>query len=170
MKHNKGYILLEYLVGISSILMITTILYTLLHTVITIKTSVADKAELQQQAIEITNQIEDVIGNSKGLINSNNYSSNFITTTSIKCKYKSEQTTIKDKEISHKIHNSKLFINTLSQSGASESGGYEIGDYIDKIQIAVNEDKTIVNIRLELSKNKEFYETQFTVYINNNEV
>ncbi|MCR1825145.1 hypothetical protein NSA58_20600, partial [Terrisporobacter sp. DSM 29186] len=68
----------------------------------------------------------------------------------------------KDKEISYKS-NKKLFINTLNSSGNSETGGYEIGDYIDFISVMIQNNK--VSIKLNLSKNDEKYETDFKSYI-----
>ena len=59
--------------------------------------------------------------------------------------------------------NHKLFINTLNNSGNSEAGGYEIGDYIDFISVMIKDNK--VSVRLSLSKNKEKYETEFNCYI-----
>ena len=41
--------------------------------------------------------------------------------------------------ISYKKNNKKLFINTLTSSGSSEVGGYEIGDYVDSISVKIEE-------------------------------
>ena len=80
----------------------------------------------------------------------------------IKCKYKNSYRDVKDKEISYK-RNHKLFINTLNSRGNSESGGYEIGDYVDFISVMIQGNK--VSVKLSLSKNNEKYETYFKSYI-----
>ena len=59
--------------------------------------------------------------------------------------------------------NHKLFINTLNSRGNSESGGYEIGDYVDFISVMIQGNK--VAVKLSLSKNNEKYETYFKSYI-----
>ena len=115
-------------------------------------------------------QINKTIENSDGIIsirdlNGNTISSDtssYINVNSIKCKYKNEYRNDKDKEISYKS-NHKLFINTLNNSGNSEAGGYEIGDYVDFISVMINKNK--VSIKLSLSKNNEKYETVFNSYI-----
>lgn len=174
MKRRGGYLLLESIVSLSIIMILIGISYYLLFFCVDTKTRIEDKVELQQQANEMGKYIEDVIGNSKGIISINsklNENSNeLIETNSIKCKYKDENTNdknIKDKEISLKEDKSKLFINTLNYLGNSESGGYEIGDYIDKMYASVYEDGNFVKIKLKLSKNNQTYETEFDVYIRN---
>ena len=59
------------------------------------------------------------------------------------------------------------YINTLNKNGYSESGGYEIGDYVDNMYIALQEDGRIAKLKLELSKNNQKYSTEFNIYIRN---
>lgn len=174
MNRREGYLLLESIISLSIIMILISLSYYLLFFCIDTKTRIEDKIELQQQASEISKYIEEIIGNSKGIISigskSNEDSTKLIETNSIKCKYKDESTNdknIKDKEISLKENKSKLFINTLNYLGNSESGGYEIGDYIDKMYASVYEDGNFVKIKLKLSKNDQIYETEFDVYIRN---
>ena len=70
--------------------------------------------------------------------------------------------TVKDRELSYKS-NKKLFINTLNINGSSESGGYEIGDYVDYVSVRINDNK--ITILLSLVKNKEEYQTEIHSYI-----
>ncbi|MBO3443761.1 type II secretion system protein [Clostridium sp. CCUG 7971] len=174
MRRRRGYLLLESVVSLSIIMILMGVSYYLLFFCMNTKTKIEDKIELQQQASEISKYIEEIIGNSKGIISisskSNEESDKLLETNSIKCKYRNESSSdksIKDKEISLKEDKSKLFINTLNYLGNSESGGYEIGDYIDKMYAFVYEDGNFVKVRLKLSKNNQIHETEFDVFIRN---
>lgn len=174
MKSKGGFLLLESVMTLAFSTTLLMIIYSLLFMCLNMNKTIEDKVELQQQAAEMTKQIDKVIGDSKGIINisikGNDYNQ-FKNVVSIKCKYKDTSTihdsSIKDKEISLKENLDKLFINTLNIHGESERGGYEIGDYIDNLFISISEDEKYANIRLELSKNKESYNTEFKVYISN---
>ena len=115
-------------------------------------------------------QINKTIENSDGIISIRDLNGNtisgdtpsYVNVNSIKCKYKNSYRHVKDKEISYK-RNHKLFINTLNSRGNSESGGYEIGDYVDFISVMIQGNK--VSVKLSLSKNNEKYETYFKSYI-----
>ena len=110
MKHRNGYLLLESVVSLSVILIIISILYYSLFFSYNIKYKLEDKVELQQQANEMMKYVEEVIGNSKGIMSISttypNYESEdiLINTTSIKCKYKdgTNDKDVKNKEISLK--------------------------------------------------------------------
>lgn len=175
MKRRDGYLLLESVISISVILIIISILYYLLFFSYNIKTKFEDKVELQQQANEMIKYIENIIGNSKGIMsidsNYTNYEAedNLVDVTSIKCKYKNgiADKGIKDKEISLKKDLNKLFINTLNDNGTSERGGYEIGDYIDSMYVSMHENGKFIKIKLELSKNNEKFETEYKINIRN---
>jgi len=172
MKRKNGFLLLESVISITIIVMLVSILYYLLFFCINIKVGIENKVELQQQAIELENYIQKIIGESKGILNTelSKNSTNLVSVKSIKCKYRDElisDNTIKDKELSLKTNTNKLFINTLSKNGYSESGGYEIGDYVDNMYIALQEDGRIAKLKLELSKNNQKYSTEFNIYIRN---
>ena len=170
MKIRKGYLLLEGVISMFIIITISLSLYSFLYFCNKYKESIEDKTELYEQGEEMCFQINKTIENSDGIIsirdlNGNTISSDtysYINVNSIKCKYKNEYRNDKDKEISYKS-NHKLFINTLNNSGNSEAGGYEIGDYVDFISVMINKNK--VSIKLSLSKNNEKYETVFNSYI-----
>ena len=66
------------------------------------------------------------------------------------------------KNRSGRIKNNKLFIKDVTASS-----GYEIGDYVDKILISKENSDKIIDIKLNLSKNKQVYETKFTIDIIN---
>lgn len=172
MKRRKGYLLIENIVTLCIIMVILSILYYLLFFSINTKNNMEDRLELQQQSNEMAKYIEDLIGNSKGIINISPSLSemDLLEVTSIKCKYKDtniNNSEIKDKELSLKKDKNKLFINTLNKYGNSESGGYEIGDYIDNMYIAVYENGNFANLKLKLSKNEYSYEKEFKIHIRN---
>lgn len=171
MKNKKGYILLECVISLSMMMILSLTLYSMLFYSNNYKGIVEDKVELSEQAREINLQINKLIENSKGIISVKDLNGktiqgnikDYIKVKSIKCKYKDEDNLgVKDKEISYKSNN-KLFINTLNNYGNSESGGYEIGDYVEYISIKINENK--VNIKLDMKKNNERYEISFSSYI-----
>ena len=101
MKYRKGYILIESVITLSVIMILASIIYSIVHLSINIKLNIEDKIELQQQAMEITNYIDELIGNSKGIIGitSKEEINNFLSVTSIKCKYKDSSNKLQDKEI-----------------------------------------------------------------------
>ncbi len=164
MKYRKGYILIESVITLSIIMILSSIIYLILDLSLNMKSNIEDKIELQQQAIEITNYIDELIGNSKGIIGiiSKEEINNFLSVTSIKCKYKEDDNKLKDKEIKFIPSSNKLFIKDVTASS-----GYEIGDYVDKILISKQNSGKIIDIKLELSKNKQVYKTNFTIDIIN---
>lgn len=170
MKNRKGYLLLESVISLFIIVIISLSLYTFLFFSNKYKKSIEDKVELYEQGEEMCFQINKIIENSDGIIsicdlNGNAMhgdTSSYIKINSIKCKYKNQYRNVKDKEISYKS-NKKLFINTLNNSGNSEVGGYEIGDYVDFFSVKIEKNK--ISIKLNLSKNDEKHETIFKSYI-----
>lgn len=170
MKNRKGYILLESIISLFIIITISTSLYSFLYFTNEYKKSIEDKVELYEQGEEMCFQINKTIENSDNIMSIRDLNGNIISNdtysyvkvNSIKCKYRNEYRNEKDKEISYKS-NHKLFINTLNNSGGSEAGGYEIGDYVDFISVIKKGNK--ITIKLSLSKNKEKYETIFHSYI-----
>lgn len=175
MKNKGGYLLLESIISLFLISTLVLMLCSLLLLCINSKINLEDKIELQQQASEMSRHIEEVIGNSMGIISikpvKNTQNSDFTDVISIKCRYKDDilmtNTGIKDKEISLKENLDKLFINTVNRYGVSEAGGYEVGDYIDNLLIDISKDNKCAKIKLKLSKNKQTYETEFKVYMRN---
>ena len=169
-KNKKGYLLLETVISSFIVITISISLYTLLLHSSKYKTSVEDRVELYEQGEEMCFQINKTIENSDGIISIRDLNGNtisgdtpsYVNVNSIKCKYKNSYRNVKDKEISYK-RNHKLFINTLNSRGNSESGGYEIGDYVDFISVMIQGNK--VAVKLSLSKNNEKYETYFKSYI-----
>ena len=99
-----------------------------------------------------------MIRNSKGIIGvtSKEDINNFLSVTSIKCKYKEENNNLQDKEIKFIPSSNKLFIKDIFSSS-----GYEIGDYVDKILISKDNNGKIIDIKLILSKNKQIYESRY---------
>lgn len=164
MKRKKGYLLIESVVTLSIIMILSSIVYFIFNLSINIKSNIEDKIELQQQAMEITDYIDELISNSKGIlgITSKENIDGFLSVTSIKCKYKNDNNKLKDKEIKFIPSSNKLFIKDVTAYS-----GYEIGDYVDKILICSNYNGKIIDIILELSKNDQVYKTKFTVDILN---
>lgn len=164
MKYRQGYILIESLITLSIIIILSSIIYSIVHLSINIKSNIEDKIELQQQAMEITNYIDELVSNSKGIISiiSKEEINNFLSVTSIKCKYKDDRNNLQDKEIKFIPSSNKLFIKDVNASS-----GYEIGDYVEKVLISKENSGKIIDIKLELSKNKQNYKTKFTIDIIN---
>ncbi|MGL5329225.1 MAG: hypothetical protein ACRDD7_08155 [Peptostreptococcaceae bacterium] len=179
MNNKKGYLLLEIIVSLSIIMTILLFLYSTLLFCTNNKSSIEDKVEVQQQGIETSKHIKSTIEKSKGIIsfkfdgfeNVEEDGISYKSVSSIKCRYKSDlvsnNTGIKNKEISFKRGLNKVFINTLNNSNQSEPGGYEIGDYVENIYVSDTKDNEFIDIKLKLRKNKEVYETKYRIYIRN---
>lgn len=159
MKNSKGYFLLEYIISFSIIIIISSVIIDVFLLAKKYSLNLEDNVELYQQSFEIQNSIDKIISNSSGIIDINNDSSSL----NIKLKYIGEL----DQEIIFRKNLNKIFFNTLNLDGSSKPGGYEIGCYIDNINIKVSECGQIVDISLKLSKNKSIYETKFSTYIKN---
>ena len=127
MKHKYGYLLLESVVSLSSMVIIILVLYSIFLSTINLKLKVEDKIELQQQSLEIIKSMEGIISNSMGIMNVSNYEETFKKTTSIKCRYVDENNNeegISNKEIILNERRNKLFVNSLNGE-SSQAGGYE---------------------------------------------
>ncbi|QJA09153.1 hypothetical protein HF520_09400 [Romboutsia sp. CE17] len=178
MKSSKGYLLLESIVSLTLIATLTLTLYSLLIFSIKVSASIEDKVELQQQGLEMSKHIKSLIEKSKGIISVeyDNIESikedgiEYKSAKSIKCRYKSDlensNSSVKNKEISYKYNQKKLFINSLKANNQSDIGGYEIGDYVERMYVS-NKDDKFIDVKLRLCKNNEVYETKFKVYIRN---
>mgnify|MGYP003288898024 CR=1 FL=1 len=57
MKHKYGYLLLESVVSLSSMVIIILVLYSIFLSTINLKLKVEDKIELQQQSLEIIQMV-----------------------------------------------------------------------------------------------------------------
>lgn len=117
MKHKYGYLLLESVVSLSSMVIIILVLYSIFLSTINLKLKVEDKIELQQQSLEIIKSMEGIISNSMGIMNVSNYEETFKKTTSIKCRYLDENNNeegISNKEIILNERRNKLFVNSLN--------------------------------------------------------
>ena len=68
MKYKKGYILIESVITLTVIMTLLSIIYPIVSLSINIKRNIEDKIEIQQQSMEIIDYIDDLIGNSKGII------------------------------------------------------------------------------------------------------
>ncbi|NMS88755.1 hypothetical protein HGQ85_02355 [Clostridioides difficile] len=169
MKRKHGYLLLESIVSLASIVILIMVLYSVFVLTINLKLRIDDKLELQQQSIEIVKTMEGIISNSMGIINLSNNEENFKRTTSIKCRYVDESITnneeyISNKEIILNERRNKLFVNSLNGE-SSQAGGYEIGDYVDEMYVSMSNNGQYVNIKLKLSKRSQNYETKFKIKI-----
>ena len=119
MKHKYGYLLLESVVSLSSMVIIILVLYSIFLSTINLKLKVEDKIELQQQSLEIIKSMEGIISNSMGIMNVSNYEETFKKTTSIKCRYLDENNNeegISNKEIILNERRNKLFVNSNYQN------------------------------------------------------
>lgn len=169
MKRKHGYLLLESIVSLASIVILIMVLYSVFVLTINLKLKIEDNIELQQQSLEIVKSMEGIISNSMGIINLSNNEESFKRTTSIKCRYVDEGITnneeyISNKEIILNERRNKLFVNSLNGE-SSQAGGYEIGDYVDEMYVSMSNNGQYVNIKLKLSKRSQNYETKFKIKI-----
>ncbi|HBG5345931.1 TPA: hypothetical protein KQG29_003359 [Clostridioides difficile] len=169
MKHKCGYLLLESVVSLSSIVIMILVLYSISMSTINLKLRIEDKIELQQQSLEIIKSMEGIISNSMGIINVSNDEETFKKTTSIKCRYIDEnvnnnEESISNKEIILNERRNKLFVNSLNGE-SSQAGGYEIGDYVDEMYVSITNNGQYVNIKLKLSKRSQKYEAKFKIKV-----
>ncbi|MBY2478691.1 hypothetical protein KWV16_17620 [Clostridioides difficile] len=169
MKHKDGYLLLESVVSLTSIVILIMVLHSIFVLTINLKLKIEDKIELQQQSLEIVKSMEGIISNSMGIINLSNDEEGFKRTTSIKCRYVDESITnneeyINNKEIILNERRNKLFVNSLNGE-SSQAGGYEIGDYVDEMYVSMSNNGQYVNIKLKLSKRSQNYETKFKIKV-----
>ncbi len=169
MKRKYGYLLLESVVSLTSIVILIMVLYSIFVLTIDLKLKIEDRIELQQQVLEIIKSMEGIISNSMGIINVSNDEETFKRTTSIKCRYVDEniinnEEYISNKEIILNERRNKLFVNSLNGE-SSQAGGYEIGDYVDEMYVSISNNGQYVNIKLKLSKRSQNYETKFKIKV-----
>ncbi|MGM9534713.1 MAG: hypothetical protein ACI3VR_05650 [Intestinibacter sp.] len=173
----KGYVLLEAIVSLSVIVIITACLYGVIVVTHDVKDNIEDRIELSQQIEEIDYQIKSLIGECVNIISITTVDKNTINSLeynkvynvcSIKLNFKTQENkdnlNLKNKEISLKNNTNKLFVNTLMNNNLSESGGYEIGDYVKNVYIKLENPK-LVSIVLRLSKNGVDLEKKLKLYI-----
>ncbi|MFI3209818.1 MAG: hypothetical protein R3Y64_02000 [Peptostreptococcaceae bacterium] len=154
--NNKGYLLIEYIVSITIIAFIGTFLVNSYFLAKNIMINVYDKREIMSQALEISDYIDKLIANSKGIISIDD---NFI-----KLKYK-EYDFDEDKVIIFRDTTQKVAVNNLYMDGSTKPGGYEIGAYVYDFDASF--DGQIIDITLKLKKGNSTYETEFSTYIMN---
>ncbi|MGN1033828.1 MAG: hypothetical protein ACI4PU_10160 [Intestinibacter sp.] len=173
----KGYVLLEAVVSLSIILIISICLYSVVITSNNTKNNIEDRVELSQQIEEMDYQIKNLVEGCVNIINITTVDKNVIDNlevnrlyevSSIKLNFKTEEnegdSSLKNKEISFKREKNKLFVNTLMKDNSSESGGYEIGDYVKSIYVKLESPK-LVSIVLSLEKNDVALEKEMKLYI-----
>lgn len=177
MRFKEGYILLEVIVSLFIMVIIIGCLYCIVITSNDAKNNIEDRIELSQQSEEIDYQIKNLIEGCTNIINITTVDKKVISdleygnsyyVLSIKLNLKNDQnkndSSLKNKEISLKNDTRKLFINTLNKNNFSESGGYEIGDYIKSICIKLENPK-LISIILDLEKNDIVLKKEIKLYI-----
>ena len=166
--NNRGYFLIEVVLSISIIPIICLILYNTLFQTINTKEYIENKNELKQQALEVIDSIEYIIQNSKSIINDYDCGKNLELKPikSIKCEYKDEDYE-QNKEIIYKSQYDKIFINDLNKYNQTQSGGYEIGNYITNMYIGISDTKNIVKVKIKLQKENTDYEIEKIIKIHN---
>lgn len=167
MKRKNGYFILEVSVSIIITSIILIILYSLLLSSISMYKKIYSSIEIQQQGLEIQRHIENEL---KGGIEVTNIKTednqiindkNFALKNAKSIFYKSKETLTNNEpdELFLNKKTKKVFIKRRGYKS-----GYEIGDYLDNIYISKEKDGKIVNIRLELSKNKQNHCVEFSIY------
>ena len=167
MRKRSGYVLLEIIISVFIMSIIITCLLSIM----------AVRIELSQQTEEITSQITPLIEESMNIISITTIDRKTIQNLelgkeydvlSIKLNFKNSENenniALKNREISYKKSSKKLFINTLRSNNASETGGYEIGDYVKSIRIK-KESSNIICLILNLEKNNMEVEKSIKLYV-----
>ncbi|MBU5337539.1 type IV pilus modification PilV family protein [Intestinibacter bartlettii] len=177
MKQRQGYILLEVIISVFIMSIIIACLYNIINVANKANSNIEDRIELSQQIEEMDSHIRNLVQGCMNIINITTVDRNVIsdleydkvyTVSSIKLNFKNDdnknEITLKNREISLKKSSKKLFINTLRANNSSESGGYEIGDYVKSIRIK-KENPKIISIILNLEKNNIEVEKEIKLYI-----
>ena len=173
----KGYVLLEAIVSLSIIMVITMCLYEVVVASHSAKSNIEDRIELNQQIEEIDYQLKNLIESCVNIINVTTLDGYVVSSlqydkiydvSSIKLNFKTKENeddlSLKNKEISLKSQKNKLFVNTLKNDNSSEGGGYEIGDYVERISIKLENPK-LVSVVLYLKKNDVALQKELKLYI-----
>ena len=167
MKRRKGYFILEISISmvITSILLIT--LYSLLFSSINMYKKIYSSIEIQQQGLEIQQHIEKELSGDVEITevkteNSKVLSDKTFQATSVKSIYYKSKTNLELNSCDELFLNKKTKKLFIKRNGYKT--GYEVGDYINDIYISKEKDGKIINIKLELSKNKQNHCVEFSIY------
>lgn len=170
MKRRKGYLILEISISmiIMSIVLIT--LYGLLFTSINMYKKIYSSIEIQQQGMEIQKHMEKELSGDIEITDVKTENSQVLNDkefefTKVKSIYYKSKTNLEVNDCDELFLNNKakkLFIKRMGYKS-----GYEIGDYIDSIYISKEKDGRIINIKLQLSKNKQNHCIEFSIYNDN---
>ena len=172
MRKRSGYVLLEIIISVFIMSIIITCLLSIMAVINRANKNIEDRIELSQQTEEITSQITPLIEESMNIISittiQNLELGKEYDVLSIKLNFKNSENenniALKNREISYKKSSKKLFINTLRSNNASETGGYEIGDYVKSIRIK-KESSNIICLILNLEKNNMEVEKSIKLYV-----
>lgn len=164
MNNKKGYILLDISISMLIMSIILLTLYNLLFFSISIYKKIYSKIEIQQQGVEVQNYIEKELSSDKHInkikkSNGTILNDKEFSLENVKSIYYKSNKDIDYDEIFLNKKSKKLFIKRMGYKS-----GYEIGDYIDNMYISKEEDGNIINIKLELSKNKQNHCIEFSIY------
>lgn len=156
-------------------------LYSVTISAVNTKSTIEDQIELNQQLEEIKCQIKKYIEESYKIISITTTQNLTIKNLEIGQLYnissikldlknsdgdedlKNKNNSEKNREIKLK-NNKKIFINTLKSDNSNESGGEEIGDYVESINIKLKSSK-LVCITLNLKKNKASLKKEIDILI-----
>ena len=172
MRKRSGYVLLEIIISVFIMSIIITCLLSIMAVINRANKNIEDRIELSQQTEEITSQITPLIEESMYTIDRKTIQNLELgkeyDVLSIKLNFKNSENenniALKNREISYKKSSKKLFINTLRSNNASETGGYEIGDYVKSIRIK-KESSNIICLILNLEKNNMEVEKSIKLYV-----
>ena len=166
MRKRSGYVLLEIIISVFIMSIIITCLLSIMAVINRANKNIEDRIELSQQTEEITSQITPLIEESMNIIGITTIDRKTIQNLELGKEYDvlSIKLNFKNSEISYKKSSKKLFINTLRSNNASETGGYEIGDYVKSIRIK-KESSNIICLILNLEKNNMEVEKSIKLYV-----
>lgn len=166
MKARGGYLVLENIVSVITTSIILITLYGLLFSTLNIYQKIHSSIEIQQQGTEIQYYIEKElknnieIANIKTIDNKNMDLEDLENEDIVSIKYKpiDRLDNLGFDEIFFNKKSNKIFIKRNNSAT-----GYEIGNYLDHIYISKTTGGKGMNIKLELSKNKQKQDIKFSI-------
>lgn len=165
MDKKRGYLLIESILHIAILSIIISILYSLLFFNLNSFTIVSDKIELEQQSYSISNYIESKIKLATNIEKVTLKNNSII-----------EDEDFENKDIisiKYNVNNriDEFYYNRITKKLFYRKDcikpGYEIGDYIENINISRKQNGNLLIVKIDLSKNNEFIESEFVLKLRN---
>ena len=164
MSKKRGFLLLESLLYLAILSLIIGMVYNLIFFNLNSLNTVQNNIELQQQSYNIKNHIKSRLIRASNIQSVKTINNRVISINSLN---KESVTSIKysdDKRID------ELYLNKVTKKlfyRKNSLDGYELGNYIENIEIENLDNGKLIKIILYLSKNNNNIETEFVVNLKN---